>query len=248
MRRRYTAIGGVAALTFAAAFVVAYMLRDPDTPGAANEPPGTPDSAATVDPNSTPDTSRPGWHIPYLNEWEARPKFAGTLNGFEVNPAATAVPALEVCPTGLQRIPNAEATQAVRGGDLQVDVDALPPGVTTSETPLVWLCEGAVYQVVWNMSAAPGTADTNPNGSPVFVHRVAGKIALTGGIPEGEWETFDLDGRPGIGHDSVVSFGEVQFGACTAALYDPASGVMTVVTAAAANLSFCKAVLEGVVQ
>lgn len=249
MNNRYFIVGGLAILTFMLAFATIYIVREPDAPGAASERPSTPDQSATVEPNATPDTSQPGWHIPHVNEWDASDKFSGELNGFIIDPSATPVPALEVCATGLDQLPNAEAaTAATSDGPLQVDPTRLPAGVTAGEAPMVWLCGQDIYQVAWSMGAAAGTDEVNTNGSPLFIHRVKGKVALSGGAPEDAWEIFQVGGQPAVGHDSIVSVGDAQFGSCRAAVYDAETDVMTVVTADAANLPFCKAVLEGVAK
>ena len=87
----------VAVAVGGAAFVYGRETGASDSLASANSPalpaPDTlPGPTDLPIPGTTPDTSRPGWGVPYRNEDEAKPRFDQEFNGIKVGPTVGVPP------------------------------------------------------------------------------------------------------------------------------------------------------------
>lgn len=235
-------------LTASLAGALTYGLRDSDTVTTAQQPPTTPDGQATPVSGSTPDTSQPGWHIPYLNADREKPKFKGTLNGIDIDADWPGRTALDVCPAvGLNPVdPSVLLATVVAPGPLRIDPRLLPKGVTTSDPPDAFACRGALADVVWKFHAEPGIPGVNPGGSPVLVRRIMGKEPLQHSAPRDRWATATVRGVDAVVLRPIIEADGKEFGECVVALYNAKTDAFTTVIAAAANAQFCLDVAEAV--
>lgn len=247
------AIAGAVACVLAgvAVFIGVYTLRGSDQPIQAGPPPGPPGAGVTPIPGSTPDTSLPFWHIPYINQDNQRPRYSGLLNGFTIDPGWHGKSAYDVCPgTGLEAARSPRETVSAPG-PLQIEPSVLPGGVSaTSFTPLpdAWLCKGEPVQFGWSLSVEAGTPDVNPGGSALYISRIRGREPVIHAAPKERWSTTTVAGSPAIVSSPIVVAGDKQFGACFVAVYQEQTDVMTTVLASAANDPFCLRVAEAVLK
>ena len=75
--RRVSLVAGLIVAVGASAFTVIYATRGSDAVTQAQAPIDRPAKDVTPPPGATPDTSKPFWHIPYINQDEKRPTFVG---------------------------------------------------------------------------------------------------------------------------------------------------------------------------
>lgn len=189
------------------AFFVASALGSNTSIPASGSPPGaegsdpTPSLTETPHPNSTPDTSQPGWFIPYVTADAALPAFTGEVNGILVGdlPAiggATVDPAAEGLCTEPEVRFGPEAEQEFLDSRVAIPAERLPDNMRFFETPRLFICEAtntraeAVVQVV-------NTTTPGPLGSgSIMVARFVGdpRAGVLG--PEKRWRESEVSGHP----------------------------------------------------
>lgn len=247
--RKVTVLAAAVAIT-GAAFAATYFLRSADTPGVAAPILDQPGPNATPKPGETPDTSRPFWHIPYVNQDQQKPRFRGALNGFEIDPEAPGQSPAELCPpSGLSLpAPDKSLSIVIDPGPLRINPGQLPPGVNGHELPEAYTCKGALAQVAWLFSVLPGTEHVNPGGSDLLIQRVRGRQPVIHEAPADRWAETTVGGLPAVVSRPVVVVGDREFGDCFLATYDPASDVMTTISASAATSEFCELIAQEVLQ
>ncbi|MGE3075195.1 MAG: hypothetical protein AB7N24_15680 [Dehalococcoidia bacterium] len=201
-------------------------------------------------PDETPDTAKPLWHVPYVNQDRVKPSFVGLLNGIRVDPSSPGRTALEVCPEeGMKPPPpRTELEVAMAPGPLRINVTSLPRGVAPTALPDVFLCKGTLGQIGWSFNVAAGTDDVNRGGSALYIHRIRGLGTVTYAAPEDRWSETAIHGVPGIIASPIVVAGEEQFGGCFLAVYDNDSQVLTTVSGLSANAEFCVRVAEALIE
>lgn len=220
-------LGGATILSVAA-------LRSED-----DDPPPAAPTEGRVTPTPVPPTPTP----------TPEPPFAGTLAGIEVMAQTDDISPFEICPeVGLTALTVAEARALVAGdGPFAIDAAALPPGVEPHDTlaPDVFVCRGAPAQVSIPFRLEPGTPDVNPGGGSVNVYRSPGPPQVASIRPRSAWSELSVGSGAGI-----VLAPPVRFPAegCTAAYWDEAAGVFTVVQAFTGQAPFCERMLRAIVE
>lgn len=248
--RRVGLVAGLIVAVGASAFTIVYATRGDDALTQAQAPINPPAKDVTPPPGETPDTSKPFWHIPYINQDEMRPIFVGTLDGYTINPAAPERTAYEVCPgTGLEQPAAAKIAETVGApGPLQIDPNSLPTSVGPTTGTDAWACKGNLTMASRSFRLTPGAEGVNEGGGSLFISRVTGNNPVVWAAPQERWKAIKINGLPAVVSRPIVSAGTKQFGDCFLAVYQPATDVLTTVWAAAANEAFCTAVAEGVTQ
>jgi len=239
-----------AVLVAGATFGITYALRGDDSVGSA-QPQATPPSAVeTPDPGTTPDTSQPFWHVPYVNQDRERPAFVGTLNGYVIDPAAKGRTGFEVCPgTGMEPVRNDVLLDVVSApGPLRINPASFPEGVSSLTQPDAFLCGAELGQVSWILHVAAGTPNVNVGGSDLTIGRIRGNDILTHTAPEERWTAVQINGQPAVGTGPIVVVGEALYGGCFLAIHERDSDVLTTVQAGAARLEFCITLAEAVIE
>ena len=220
-----------------AALAVGCVFNGEDQEAPASTPTaGTPSATATSTPGSTLEPSTP---------------FRGTLNGYEIVPGGQGVverSPYDLCPgVGLSGAPGEELATVIAPGQLRIDPAVLPAGVQPLGLPEVFLCRDDLVIVMWVFHIEAGARDVNPGGGSLVVFRVRGRDPIIHSAPRDHWAEVTIGGVAALVARPPVS-GERPVGNCFAALYDPATGTYTTVSADGANAEFCVAVMEAVVQ
>ena len=101
-------------------------------------------------PGATPDTSRPGWGVPYRNEEDAKPRFDQEFNGIKVGPT------VKVSSSGICNAGEAQYTTSAAGAasPLAVSIQSLPKN-TNLDLETVTQCKGTVVAVEREYSITP---------------------------------------------------------------------------------------------
>lgn len=242
-------LGFTAVAVAVAAFAATYVLRDDDPTSRADEPPAGPDRTITPEPGATPDTTQPFWHIPYVNQDREKPTFVGELNGFTIDPAMEGRSPYEICPgEGLHPPRPGEEFAALKEGPLQIDPALLPDGIEREgHYPDSFLCRDELVLALWTFDIRPGTPGANAGGGGVNILRSRGLERVVREAPADRWSATTIAGYRAIVSGPIVAIGDKQYGSCYAAVYQPDSDVMTVVSATA-NEQFCISVVEAVLR
>jgi hypothetical protein len=243
MRRRnriaLLIVGALAATAIAT--LGTYSVRGSDPVSRADEPPRGPDKSATPLPGTTPDTTQPFWHYPFINQDRLRPHFAGQLNGYTIDPGWKGRSPFDLCPgTGLHPPEPARVLETVVGnGPMQIDPRRLPAGVTPESPPDSFLCGNELMQVVWSFDVKAGTPDVNEGGSGLDIWRIRGLDPIQWGAPIERWKAITIAGRPAVLSGPIVTVGTKQFGSCFLGIYDREADVLTGIVGTSANEPFC---------
>ena len=249
--RRVSLVAGLIVAVGASAFTVIYATRGNDAVTQAQAPIDRPAKDVTPPPGETPDTSKPFWHIPYINQDEKRPVFVGKLNGYTIDPESPGRTAYDVCPgTGLWQVDPRKAGDFIAApGPLQINPRDLPPsaGETTNLDDLVaFTCGGSLAEVSRGFIVKPGPGEQY--GGRLVIARATGNDPVFWSAPQERWRPVQIDGLPAVVSRPIVSAGTKQFGACFLAIYQPKTNVRTTVWADGGHEAFCIAVAEAVIK
>ena len=196
----YLTVGLVVGVLSASGFIVGRWVlgldsaeADPSVPadkagsGPREVPPGPNETPV---PGSTPDTTRPFWYVPYENQDRLTPKFHGTINGIEVGRASGPAPSC----AGVSIKPDFDV---VRGTAFQIQVSALPKGVSLSGPPRIAQCpDGRLIWLTFDLNVASGTAGANAGGGSITVWRWADVRWISQEAPAERWSAGVVAGRP----------------------------------------------------
>ena len=248
--RKAGMVTGLVVAVGVSAFTIVYATRGSDAVSQAQAPIEPPAKDVTPPPGATPDTSKPFWHIPYINQDEKRPIFVGTLNGYTIDPAAPERTGLDVCPgTGLEPLhPSTAAAMLSAPGRLQIDARVLPASVGEASLIDAFTCGADLAIVIRGFHLKPGAEGVNEGGGSLQIFRSTGNGPVVWAAPQERWKAIQVNGLPAIVSRPIVSVGTKVFGDCFVAVYEPRTDVKTTVWGAAANESVCLAVAEAVIQ
>lgn len=243
-------IAGLIVAVGVGAFTIVYATRGSDAVTQAQAPINPPAKDVTPPPFATPDTSKPFWHIPYINQDEKRPTFVGTLNGYTIDPSAPGRTAYDVCPgTGLWQVDPWNADALVTApGPLRIDPRLLPASVGETTNLDAFTCGGSLAEVTRSFRVKPGAAGVNEGGGALVIGRVTGNDPVFWAAPQERWGPAQINGLPAVVSRPIVSAGTKQFGVCFVAVYEPRTNVRTTVASDGGNEAFCKAVAEAVIR
>lgn len=248
--RKVILVAGLVVAVGVGAFTIVYATRGSDAVSQAQAPIEPPAKDVTPPPGGTPDTSKPFWHIPYINQDEKRPIFVGTLNGYTIDPAAPERSAYDVCPgVGLdQAYPSTADGLVAAPGPLRIDPSSLPALLGEMTRTDAWACKGNLTMVSRSFRLKPGAEGVNEGGGSLQIFRAIGNDPVGWAAPQERWNAIQVNGLPAVVSRPIVSVGTKQFGDCFVAVYEPRTDVKTTVWGAAANESVCLAVAEAVIQ
>lgn len=229
---------------------IAYSLRSPEAITRAQGAPTPPGADATPQPGVTPDTTKPFWYIPYLNQERDLPKFDGTIAGVRVNSTPVGVSGFSICPgSGLDEVPGTAAIDSARNaGALRIDDRLLPAYVKSAQVPDVWRCEASIADVTWVFSVEQGSPGVDKGGGTVTVLRTKGRSTAATVGSAGRWKEQLIAGRPGLAMTPILVVGDHVLGQCLAASVDEKTNVLTQVIATGGTTEFCTAIAEEVLK
>jgi hypothetical protein len=201
-------------------------------------PPG-PD--VTPEPGSTPDRSRPYWHIPYENQERMAPKFRGELAGLLIGQEPPdAHDEARRCPGAvIETSPN-----AMRESWFPLTLSGLPDGVQVKATTVATCDDGRPLWIEVDLEIAPGTAGAGAQGGTINVWRAPGvRWWLNEGSTE-RWSEGEIEGRPVALLDEIVE----GIGDAAIIVVDEETGGSTRVWGSGASLALLQQVAEAMYE
>lgn len=141
-------------------------------------------------PGTTPDTSKPFWYIPYLNQDRLAAKFHGNINGIEVG--ATSGPVMEC-----EQVYRPDWEAAIAGTAFATDFSSLPAGISLASAPEVVFCDdGRPLRMEAVMDVGAQVEGAGPGGAQIAMSRVAGVRWWREAAPPERWHAGVIDGQP----------------------------------------------------
>jgi hypothetical protein len=179
-------------------------------------------------PGATPDTSRPGWGLPYRNEDAAKPRFDQEFNGIKVGPT------VKVASSGICKAGEAQYTTPAVGAasPLAMNIQSLPRNANLDRETVVQ-CKGTVVAVEREYAITPD-ADAESrirsgaanwfdieHGGSIYVFKGAKEFpAQDSQIAAERWSAGIVGGRPaaiarlildgGFGNSMVVVWDDIE--------------------------------------
>jgi hypothetical protein len=220
---------------FAASFLLGRELSD-DGPARAQLPAPTEIPAeSTALPGSTPDTTKPLWHVPFENAEKDLPRYDQTINGIKVGPT--------ISDNGVRDCEPGEAT-AVRDLDslatsnLAITPSFLPTGAVEGRHEAS-ACRGkfVTHVVEYEIPAEPGVESRLERGEVRWEDvEHGGKITIFRSLSQGavyrssnfaaiRWRAGTIQGRPAAIADPILPIG---LGRSAIVVWDESEGVRTV--------------------
>ncbi len=240
------ALSGLSLLTF----TIVYAIRPSDAVSRADDVPEPPGPDALPSPDTNLETPFAGGQ--YFNEENQKGPFTGELNGLRILPFGdpNKRTVLELCPpSGWTQLANGPALNFARDdAELRIPILALPKGVVPVDVPIVFACGDEGKSIRWHFQLEAGMADVGATGGTLQVARTRGQDYVTFSASEERWSTTTIAGLPGVVAEPVRVEGQKVLGQCLAAVRNPSTNILTLVTASAATLDFCKSILETVVS
>ena len=186
-------------------------------------------------PGATPDTTRPGWGVPYRNEDEAKPRFDQELSGIRVGPT------VKVSSSGICNAGEAQYTTSAAGAasPLAVNVQSLPQNANLDRETVIQ-CKGTVVAVEREYFITPD-ADAESrirsgaaswfdvgHGGAIYVFKGYKEFPVQDSkIAAERWSAGTVGGRPAAIARPILDGG---FGNSMVVVWDEARKVQVVVT------------------
>lgn len=202
---------------------------------------------------STPDTSKPLWGIPYLNEDAAKPRFDQEFNGIKVGPT------VKVASSGLCKQGEAMYVdpQSAEGSPLAIADTALPSGATLDQARVI-RCNSTVVAVEHDyiIPAADGAESKIRNGEASwFDVQHGGAISVFRGFKEypaqdssiaaDRWFAGTVAGHPAAIARPVLDGG---FGRSLVVVWEADQGIETVISGTEVRLDDLLRIAEEVAK
>ncbi len=246
-----TAVGLLIAVAVGT-FIMVRELRGEDTNRVAAAQPAplgqsqpaspTPSSVASANLPTNPDTTKPGWHMPYLEASRGKPAFDQTVNGITVGPSAEHRFSVTCEPGTAHQVPIDQVDQAA-AGPLMITAKYQPAGTVRFEA-VATVCQTAGNQkAVVAMDVGftiPSDPKTGRRGGIVMVSRWLGAPSATVSIPAERWASGTVAGRQAAVARPILANGLGQ-----SAVVVHASGVVTSVRAGWLTFDEVQRIAEG---
>lgn len=237
------------------AFAISRYIGDGTGSSAQLAPPtdaNLPGPDDTPVPGTTPDTSKPGWAIPYENAERDKPRYDQVINGIAVGPTV-AIPDVPDCEQG-ESIALADLAVAQRS-DLRIVPDFLPHGAIESRRAAI-SCRDivTVQSVTYEVPAAANAdaliksgqakwEDVETGGRIDVVRSRASEPSFRStNFAAERWKARTLNGHAAAVAEPALAIG---LGRSAVVVWDAEHGVLTVLTASNRRLDELVRVAEG---
>lgn len=252
MTKRRVLLGAVAAAVLipaATGFLVARVFFSDSATASDRVPPegGTltgilpPGPDVTPEPGSTPDRSRPYWHIPYENQERMAPKFRGELAGLLIGQEPPeADDEARRCPGAVIET----SPDAMRESWFPLTLSGLPDGVQVKATTVATCDDGRPLWIEVDLEVAPGTPGAGLAGDTISIARVPGIRLWPNEASMGRWAAGQIAGRPAAFMDEITE----GVGDTAVIVVDEETGGSTRFWATGSRLQLLRQVAEAMYQ
>jgi hypothetical protein len=247
----------VAAALAGTSFLISRQLSDGGSAGAQRAPAdisNLPGPNETPPPGSTPDTSRPAWHIPYQNAEREKPRFDQEVNGIAVGPTVKD-PGTPECEPGEARTPTEQ--ELAEPSAALVPHDFVPTGAIRG-LEAASACRDRLirHRVEFEIPAEPSAdaklangarwEDVEPGGKITVWKAILDQPAFQSAMYAAErWRPSSIHGLPAAIADPILPNG---LGPSAVVVWDAARNLRIVVTGTNRTIDEVVSAAEEMVQ